>query len=743
MESSSDAVDAAVARMAELLRSPDDLVKISLLRKRLAKEKATIDAQLKTGVKAQLDNTQEGLETLTSSRKQMLTIKENMCSIDRLCSSAQDMIDHFPWINKISQIHRNFVATEETIDRLQEMYQRIDQIQDMLDHDKQTILGPAENLLFIHYQLFRLEEFRESSMYQAKSCSHDVIETLKNYFERLDEFSAEFNEYLWILTKNIISLAETGRGSVIVRLIKVIESEERADERAKLAEQALHSHQDLADKFKSVQKSPRVIKSFRTKFQNKIHESISDTFERFYDDFKDDPISMFDNADFIYKDLLLVIKEIVPRFPKKYNIFSIYVLEYHRHVYNILDKITKSDPDAGTILRIIRWVREYYKTMKKDIRITEELLEPPLLNGEEQGLIDDYLKLIRRKLEEWMNNLMDGETKDFTERSKPPEMDGDKLYGLSGAVIMFQMVNQQIDVAAESGQAKILADVVKECSEVMIATQQQWMQLLKAEFKRQIDKKEEAPGGFVEYVIALANDQIRCANFTDDVVTRLEPLLSEKYRNQINDNLNEAANGFLAVARACTQTLLDQVFHDLKQPFGQLYTSYWYQEDPMALIIETIKDYTRDFQNNLQNYLLDKLMTDTLSRFMIAWIEALRNKGAKFKMPECLDRITNDVRTAFGFFRDHISQQDLENTFDVYERIHSLLASSRKTIFLEYYNMKKAYGDVPVSLIEDILSKRDDLEKSQFKEIIENIKTKQKEAPEYTGEPTIFSKISS
>ncbi|CAG8806156.1 12863_t:CDS:1, partial [Gigaspora rosea] len=100
MESSSDAVDAAVLRIAELLRSPDDLVKTSLLRKRLAIEKATIDAQLKSGVKAQLDNTQEGIDKLTSSRKQMFIIKDNMQAIDRLCSEAQDMIQHFPRINK-------------------------------------------------------------------------------------------------------------------------------------------------------------------------------------------------------------------------------------------------------------------------------------------------------------------------------------------------------------------------------------------------------------------------------------------------------------------------------------------------------------------------------------------------------------------------------------------------------------------------------------------------------------------
>ncbi|POG62671.1 hypothetical protein GLOIN_2v1693932, partial [Rhizophagus irregularis DAOM 181602=DAOM 197198] len=118
MESSSDAVDAAIARVAELLRSPDDLVKTSLLRKRLVIEKATIDAQLKTGVKAQLDTTQDGIDTLTSSRKQMAIIKDNMQAIDRLCSEAQNMIQHFPRINKISQIHRNFVATRDTVQRL-------------------------------------------------------------------------------------------------------------------------------------------------------------------------------------------------------------------------------------------------------------------------------------------------------------------------------------------------------------------------------------------------------------------------------------------------------------------------------------------------------------------------------------------------------------------------------------------------------------------------------------------------
>ena len=51
--------------------------------------------------------------------------------------------------------------------------------------------------------------------------------------------------------------------------------------------------------------------------------------------------------------------------------------------------------------------------------------------------------------------------------------DSDGLYGTQGAVILFQMVNQQIDAATESGQGTILARVVGEVNRVMRSTQDQ------------------------------------------------------------------------------------------------------------------------------------------------------------------------------------------------------------------------------------------------------------------------------
>lgn len=126
------------------------------------------------------------------------------------------------------------------------------------------------------------------------------------------------------------------------------------------------------------------------------------------------------------------------------------------------------------------------------------------------------------------------------------------------------MVNQQVDLAADSGQSLVLARVIEECNRVMRLTQSTWTRLIETEFKKQVEKPDETPGGLVEYVMALANDQIKCADFTEALLGRLEPIVSEKYRVPIAGHLNDAMDGYLDVAKRCVQMLIDVCFNDLK-----------------------------------------------------------------------------------------------------------------------------------------------------------------------------------
>lgn len=94
----------AAQAVGEYLQSPDDLVKISAFRKKLEKEKASIDARLKSGVKEQLHDTREGLRKLLGTRNNVQVIKDEMETIDRQCSDPQNIVSTFDQIRRVSYL---------------------------------------------------------------------------------------------------------------------------------------------------------------------------------------------------------------------------------------------------------------------------------------------------------------------------------------------------------------------------------------------------------------------------------------------------------------------------------------------------------------------------------------------------------------------------------------------------------------------------------------------------------------
>lgn len=645
-------------------------------------------------------------------------------------------------------MHQNFVATYEKVVALQELHSKLEDARQMFELLREDIFAPQDTLLHVHYHLFKLEEFRDQTMHQARDSPQDVIITLKKYFRNVDALSSDFTQHLWNLTRNLLELATNHGGTTIVKLVKIIETEEHADEKALAARHAQSSHQDVATaegtKWRLAEGSPRTIKSYRVEFHERLRESIQERFDAHFAEYKEseDWIGAFDHADFIFQELDLVFDEIVPLFPKKYKIFPWFVLEYHRHLYELLNHIVNQDMDAATILRLMRFVRDYYDIMSKQLGVTEELLEPQLLDGQEQALVDEYLKLVRTTLVDWTSNLMQSEARNFCQREEPPEVHSDGQYGMAGAVDMYQIISQQIDVAADANQGKLLYHVVSECHKVMKDSQVMWKKLLNSEMRKQTEQPDEVPGGFVEYVMALANDQIKYADFAESTTSRIIPLVDARYKSQVEEKLNTAVDGFLQTAALTREILLQLVFNDIQPIFGDLFTNRWYDGPMIASVIETLKDYCSDFQEHLNDYLFTKLVDDLLDRYLRLYIESMRRKSAKFKIPACLDHIKKDVRISFNFFAKYKKVEDLESQFVAIDMIHHVLESNKRMIYVDYYSLRQSFPDVPLTFVEDLLAKRDDLDKSDLKEIMEGIKSRAREyEADPNAAPTIFSRI--
>jgi hypothetical protein len=131
-------------------------------------------------------------------------------------------------------VHRNFETTEEMVNNLLAMGTQLDNLEQMLAADKREIVGPAPNLLVIHYHLNQLETFRNQTMHEAKKASPSSQVTLTRWFEPLNKLIAEFDEYIMELAKNTLNLARTGHSDVIVKFVKIAEIEGREDEKVTL-----------------------------------------------------------------------------------------------------------------------------------------------------------------------------------------------------------------------------------------------------------------------------------------------------------------------------------------------------------------------------------------------------------------------------------------------------------------------------------------------------------------------------
>src|SRR6266550_3051982 len=129
-------------------------------------------------------------------------------------------------------VHRNFQSTQEMVLNLLSMAEKLDDIENMLAADSDSILGPAPSLLIIHYHLDQLGNFRNQTMHEAKKASAASRATLARWFERLNGVIEAFDAYIIELAKNVLNLVRAGHQDVVVRLIKIAELEGKEDEKA-------------------------------------------------------------------------------------------------------------------------------------------------------------------------------------------------------------------------------------------------------------------------------------------------------------------------------------------------------------------------------------------------------------------------------------------------------------------------------------------------------------------------------
>lgn len=191
--------------------------------------------------------------------------------------------------------------------------------------------------------------------------------------------------------------------------------------------------------------------------------------------------------------------------------------------------------------------------------------------------------------------------------------------------------------------------VVERFSDLLTKRQKNWISKISEEIKKQINynhkydidpesitPEDECPGGLVEYLIAVSNDQMKAADYAVAISSKYGKLVSKVYEKQITNHLEGTLDGFAEVAQCSSLGLITLMFDDLRKPYQEIFSKTWYMGSQAQQIADTLDEYLLDIKPQMNSVLfvnfIDNVIGETIIKFLTAlsFEHSFKNKNNKF-----------------------------------------------------------------------------------------------------------------
>ena len=733
-----------VQRLADVLRTPEDLEKIGALKAELLRKKADVDARLREGLKEHLETTQIGMSSLGEGQKLVGQIKEEMKSIHDLCEQSQAIRNNFPQIDYLARVHRNFEATKAMQAGLQSFNEDCAEVRKLLEDDE-TDLENQPNLLQIHMKLTRLRDFRDEALDQIRRAKDNSLEnTLEEYFEALDSVIEMFDEHIGSICMDLIDLVQRDNNGIIVRLAIVIASEEKNDDRVRALQDAQKDHQDLVSKFTSFTIGPKTIRGYKEKFLQAIKAVAQAKFENTRVAFLDDPTKLNKQTSWFFNDLFACKQGMQNLFPKKWRIFRTYVDIYHKEMHDfLLSFVDAEDLRPPTMLAIVHYIDVYYKKMHKMGGFSQTDLTPHVLDGREADLVREYRNLITTTLNSWIDRMFVTDRNAFTSRTDSDLQQIDGVLRTTTLGDMWRMLHEQAEAAGNSEREDVVEGVMSAMFAALKARQQQWENLIDQEVAKVRNAGTESSDNLSNlqaWLLAIANDQIACIDdagadvddptaqlsyltrFRDDFAKLPTPPSSKFMTTIAKTEIDAITLGYIDLSTFCINKFVSLIFAiDFRTIMAEFFVpGKWYEQAAMKRITATFDDYMADYSGAMHHSLVDILVEEMSGALLVAYLTAIRtNRGVKFRRQDPFgQKLTDDVLAAFSFFGKYPSSFEgpvgVRETWKVVKFTADLLAADKSDVVRVYQEFKAAYWDLQLSWVEGVLRTRDDWDRGMI-----------------------------
>ncbi|NXX54972.1 EXOC3 protein, partial [Scopus umbretta] len=327
-------------------------------------------------------------------------------------------------------------------------------------------------------------------------------------------------------------------------------------------------------------------------------------------------------------------------------------------------------------------------------------LNPLISQNVVDQLLSKYMSTLTSNIIGWLRKALETDKKDWIKETEP-EADQDGYYQTTLPAIVFQMFEQNLQVAAQINEdlkTKVLLLCLQQMNSFLTRYKDE-AQLYKEEHL----KNRQYPQCYVQYMIAVINN---CQTFKESIIS-----LKRKYlKIEMEDTLSISHTSMDAtldtIAKEGCSSLLDEVFMDLEPHLNELMTKKWLMgSNAVGTICVTVEDYFNDFAKIKKPY---------------------KKVGAKYSVIFYIGGYCFCFGDYFFFFFLLFivqgSGEDTEGLCDIIEAIAEVIKlTDPSLLYLEVSTLVSKYPDIRDDHIAALLTVRGDASRDMKQTIIETL----------------------
>ncbi|XP_049888349.1 exocyst complex component 3 [Epinephelus moara] len=672
-ETSREAVATAVQRVAGMLQRSDQLDKVEQYRRREARKKASVEARLKAAIQSQLDGVRTGLTQLHSALLDVKDIQGSLADVSKDWRQSINTIENLKDVKDAVVQHSQLASAVENLKNIFSVPEIVTETQQLIEQ--------AE-LLQAHRKLMELECSRDDLMYEQyrmDSKNTSDMNLISIYFEDVQGLSDELAKQLWmVLQRSMVTVRRDP--TMLVSVVRIIEREEKIDRR-------------MVDRKKQTGFiPPGRPKRWKDKMFEVLEGTVSTRIEgtqavtREVD--KMWLVRLLEiTRKYVLDDLIVVKNLMVQCFPPHYNTFNRFFSLYHNAVSTRVKELASEDLEANEIVSLLTWVLNTYKRV---------------------------LSTSTSNITGWLRKALETDKKDWQKETEP-EADQDGYYQTTLPAIVFQMFEQNLQVAAQiDGDFKeqVLKLCLKQMNTFLIRYREEAVN-----YKEEHLRDRQLPQCYVQYMIAIINN---CQTFKESINS-----LKRKYSQSSEPTDSDAAieRTLNEVAKEGCQFLLDEVFLDLEHHLNELLTRKWLTgSHAVDTICVTVEDYFNDF-NKIKKPFNQEMTSEALRRVVVEYIKAVMQKRITFKNAderrEGAERMIKEADQFKFLFRKLAAGEDTDPLCGAIAAIAEVFKLTDPTLlFLEVTTLVSKYPDIREEHIQALLAVRGDASREMRQMII-------------------------